>query len=146
MFHHDAGDLEGHAKGTTTIVIFSVNSFNCIFTISTILITGGNAPTNSVIKETAVIALGFGYEHRCLKNKGISICDIFDFSMNIEQKKQNKKKKNKKRVASIRIATTGLPMVTLLSWGTTEREYVCHSYHKRRNLILFLKKSILHLI
>ena len=44
VWHHDAGALEGHAKG-------------------------GNAPTNRVIKETAVIAKGYGFENRCLRNK-----------------------------------------------------------------------------
>ena len=39
VWHHDAGALEGHAKG-------------------------GNAPTNRVIKETAIIAKGYGYNKK----------------------------------------------------------------------------------
>ena len=68
MWHHDAGALEGHAKG---IIEHNILSYFILFRMISIL--GGNAPTNRVIKETAVIAKGYGFENRCLRNKGINI-------------------------------------------------------------------------
>ena len=66
----DAGALEGHAKGNWA-------NFSSYFIFISYDSLGGNAPTNRVIKETAVIAKGYGFENRCLRNKGIYISIFF---------------------------------------------------------------------